>query len=73
MGPGATLVSPGEETAKRVAVRLAEASLLAERARRGAYRYFVSDSTEDFVAMASHFLQMDVTGDVARVSLDRFR
>ena len=42
---------------------------LAPQGRKGSHRYFVSDSTGDFAALASMFLGEDVTGGVEQIDI----
>lgn len=72
MGSGVTLVSSGDEAAGFVAKRLSADGQLCNRSAPGTYSYYVSDSTEDFAPLASRFLEKDVEGHVAQISLDSF-
>lgn len=69
MGPQVELVDVGGECARWVNGQLAGQDLLAPADRRGSHRYFVSDSTGDFAALASMFLGEDVTGDVEQIDI----
>ena len=69
MGSGVTLIDSGEETAKLVAEDLREREMLSHTDREGTIRYFVTDSTDGFSAMASLFLESDVSGHVEQVSI----
>ena len=72
MGPDITLVSSGDEAAGFVAGKLSADGQLNDKSAPGTYSYYVSDSTEDFAALASRFLEKDVEGHVAQISLDSF-
>ena len=43
-----------------------------QREEGAEYKYFVTDSTEGFVNLASMFLQTHHLGDVEQVSLDNY-
>jgi len=72
MGEGVTLVSPGAETAAYVEQLLKKNDISAEKGRRAAHRYFVTDSIEGFSNAASLFLNQDVRGEVSKVDLNSF-
>jgi len=69
MGDGVKLISSGAEAAKYARCCLEEQDLLADRETDGENTYYVSDSTEQFVENAGHFLEQDVVGKVFRCSL----
>lgn len=69
MGSEVELVDVGGECARWVNGQLAAQDLLAPAHRKGSHRYFVSDSTGDFAALASMFLGEDVTGDVEQIDI----
>ena len=72
LGGGVTLVDSGAVTAETVAERLREAGLLLDApqtAGAGRRRYYVTDSAEDFAALASRFLEADISGTVEQISL----
>ncbi len=71
MGPQVTLIDTGAVCANQAAGILKERGLLAQR-EKGSYRCFVSDSTEDFVHLASVFLGEPVEGEVQRVEIWRY-
>ena len=72
MGPGVTLVNSGAACARRVAAVLGERGALADAAREGARRYFVSDSVEGFSDLATVFLGEDVHGEVEQVDITKY-
>jgi len=72
MGEGVSLISPGAETAAYVAELLEKKGISAEKGRRAAHRYFVTDSIEGFSNAASLFLRQDVRGEVSKVDLNNF-
>ena len=71
MGEGVKLIDTGATCADHAAQWLGERDMLAER-DKGACRYFVSDSTQDFAHLAGIFLGGDVKGTVERVDIERY-
>ena len=69
MGPEVELVDVGAECARWVMGQLSGRDQLAPQGRKGSHRYFVSDSTGDFAALASMFLGEDVTGGVEQIDI----
>lgn len=57
LGPKATIVDSGEQTALVVAERLAQTHATADRANRGTIQVFVSDNPPRFRAIGARFLQ----------------
>ena len=72
MGPGVTLVDVGEQCARWVKRQLELDGLRNERPGAGRHRYYVSDSTEDFTALASVFLGEDMTGEVEQIDITAY-
>ena len=72
MGDGVNLVDPGAEAARFLAASLRETGELNEGKSEGEHSYYVSDSADSFSALASLFLETDVTDGVTQVSLDNF-
>lgn len=72
MGPGVTLVDVGEQCARWVKRQLELDGLRNERPGAGRHRYYVSDSTEDFSALASIFLGEDVAGGVEQIDITAY-
>ena len=70
MGPDVKLINPGAETARELAAELAEKDGLTDKETSGSCRYFVTDQAEDFIAVASLFLESDVLGAVEQITLD---
>lgn len=70
MGADVTLIDSGAAVARQVCDYLRERDLAAEQTQTGACRWYVSDSTEGFAPLASHFLGRPVTEPVEQVSLD---
>lgn len=72
MGPDVTLVDVGEQCARWVKQQLELDGLRNERAGAGRRHYYVSDSTEDFSALASIFLGEDVAGEVEQIDITAY-
>ncbi len=72
MGPDTALIDVGAQCAHWVAAQLDRDGLRAGRPEAGRRRYFVSDSTEDFAALASIFLGEDVSAEVERIDITRY-
>ena len=72
MGEGVALVDVGAQCAHWVARSLEEQGLRARRDGEGRRRYFVSDATGDFPALASAFLGVDVAGAVEWVDITAY-
>ena len=71
MGPGVALIDVGAACADHAAKVLREKGMLADR-EKGACRYFVSDSTQDFTRLAEIFLGEPVEGSVERIDIERY-
>ena len=72
MGPGVTLVDVGEQCARWVKRQLELDGLRNGCSGAGRRRYYVSDSTEDFSALASIFLGEDVRGEVEQIDITAY-
>ncbi len=72
MGPAVTLVDVGEQCARWVKKQLELGGLRNARPGAGRRRYYVSDSTEDFSALASTFLGEDVRGEVEQIDITAY-
>ncbi len=72
MGHGVTLVDVGAQCARWVAGQLERDGLRAPSGKEGSHRYFVSDSTEDFAALASIFLEEDVSAGVEQIDITSY-
>ena len=70
MGPGVALIDSGAETAKLVAEELLSKDMLSTGKKIGTIRYFVTDSIDGFSALASRFLESEVSGLVEKISLE---
>ncbi|MCI8916975.1 MAG: glutamate racemase [Oscillospiraceae bacterium] len=72
MGPDTALVDVGEQCARWVKRQLELDGLRNGRPGAGRRRFFVSDSTEDFSALASVFLGEDVRGGVEQIDITAY-
>ena len=72
MGPDVSLVDVGEQCARWVKKQLEWDGLRNERPGAGRHRYYVSDSAEDFSALASVFLGEDVAGEVEQIEITAY-
>ncbi len=72
MGPGVSLVDVGEQCARWVKKQLEWNGLRNQRPGAGRHRYYVSDSTEDFSALASVFLGEDVAAGVEQIDITAY-
>lgn len=70
MGADVTLIDSGAAVAQQLCGYLQEQDLAAEESQVGTYRWYVSDSTENFGSLASRFLGRPVTEPVEQVSLE---
>jgi len=70
MGSDVSLIDSGAETAKLVADDLHNKVMLSPNGAAGTIKYFVTDSTDGFSALASRFLESDVCGMVNQISLE---
>jgi glutamate racemase len=72
MGPEVTLLDSGAEVVRQVRERLHASGQEADAARRGNCRWFVSDTTDSFIELASRFLGRSVTEPVSQVAIERY-
>lgn len=72
MGPDTALIDVGAECARWTAVQLDRAGLRTDAVEAGKHRFFVSDSTEDFAALATIFLGEDVHGGVEQIDITAY-
>ena len=70
MGGGVTLINSGAEIAKSIKSNFE--NLLHEPSEKSEYRYFVSDTVEPFVRLASSFLQRDINGQVMKIDIEKY-
>ena len=64
-----TLVDGGEQCAQWVDGQPSAQGLRSGRTRPGRHRYFISDDTGDFAALASAFLGEDVGAEVEEIDI----
>jgi glutamate racemase len=69
MGDGVKIISSGKEAANAAYAMLTKANLLTDKTERGFSRYFVSDSTEQFIANAHSYLGEDLSEKESSVEL----
>ena len=69
MGEGVELVDVGAQCARWVAGQLTAREMRTDSAEQGLHRYYVSDTTRDFAALASAFLGEDVAGGVEQIDI----
>jgi glutamate racemase len=69
MGENVKLISSGKEAANAAYAMLAKADLLTDKQTLGTSRYFVSDSTEQFIENAHSYLGEDLNARISTVSL----
>lgn len=72
LGPEVRLINSGAACAARVVELLERTDGKSAKISGGVHRYFVSDSTADFSALASIFLGENVTGHVEQVAIERY-
>ena len=73
LGGGVALIDAGAASARALAAMLERREALNGSARPGGQRYFVSDRADDFSALASLFLEEDVSALVSEVDIERYR
>lgn len=72
MGDEVKLISPGQEVAKYLRKKLkGDLCHSAERDKQQ-YRYYVSDSVEQFEALGSIFLEKEINGQVSRIDIEKY-
>lgn len=69
MGPEVALVDAGACCARFVREWLLREELCSDRDSGGAHRFFVSDSTENFAALATIFMGENISGGVEQISI----
>lgn len=69
MGPETALVDVGAQCAQWVSAQLAGRKQRTDRQSAGRHRYFVSDTVDNFAALASAFLGEDVRADVEQIDI----
>jgi len=69
LGPKVTLIDSGRATALFASSYLKEHGLLSPKETPGTNRFYVSDSIDGFVDVATIFLGGDINGDVSRIHI----
>ncbi len=72
MGESVTLISPGEEVAKYLKKKLCDDMCHGEARDEDQYRYFVSDSVENFEKLGSIFLETKINGKVSKIDIEKY-
>lgn len=72
MGDGVTLIDSGAECARRVRNYLDSTGQMCTEEKTPEYRYYVSDSVENFSHLGGLFLNRDIEGHVEKVDIERF-
>lgn len=72
MGEGVTLISPGEEVAKRIKTAMSADTAHGETSDTAEYSYFVSDSVDNFEELGSIFLETKIDGKVSKIDIEKY-
>ena len=72
MGENVTLIDPGKITAGFVKEYLKAEKLLCDEKTTKQYRFFVSDSPEEFSNLASGFLNQEIPGGVEKIDIEKY-
>ena len=73
MGDGVTLIDSGATAADFARELLSGQGMLNdENKKRGEYKYFVSDSTEEFAKLGGMFLNCPIDAAVNRVDIEKY-
>lgn len=72
LGPKVRLIDTGDACARALAALLEDRGALHAGAHKGETSYYVSDSAEDFAAIASLFLGRDVSASAHQVEIERY-
>ncbi len=72
MGDDVVLIDPGAEAAKFIKCEFDEKKMHSERNDPEQYRYYVSDSIEDFEELASAFLHRNINGKVKKIDIEKY-
>lgn len=71
MGEDVTLIDSGASAANWAYDMLKEREMLSDN-KKGKLRYFVSDTTEDFVRLGSLFLEQEICESVERIDIEKY-
>lgn len=73
MGEGVTLIDSGAAAADWAYEQLKSKDMLNKGSKKSAeYKYFVSDATDDFVALGSMFLSRQINENVEKVDIEKY-
>ncbi|MGN1116327.1 MAG: glutamate racemase [Candidatus Ornithomonoglobus sp.] len=72
MGPDVTLISPGEEVAKFLRKKLTDQLRHCDTPDKDQYKFFVSDSIEQFEELGSIFLEQKIDGQVSKIDIEKY-
>lgn len=71
MGEGVTLIDSGAAAADYAYELMKKQNMLAGR-ERGEYRYFVSDTTDDFARLGGVFLNRPISEEVRQIDIEKY-
>ncbi|MGM9935813.1 MAG: glutamate racemase, partial [Candidatus Ornithomonoglobus sp.] len=72
MGSDVTLISPGEEVAKFLRKKLTDELRHGDMPDKDQYKFFVSDSIEQFEELGSIFLEQKIDGQVSKIDIEKY-
>jgi len=72
MGEHVRLIDPGVETARYVKELFKSNHMLADSRSKSTYRYFVSDSIDNFSRLGSLFLQKQINDAVEKIDIEKY-
>ncbi len=72
MGPEVSLISPGEEVARFLRKKLTDELRHTDKPDKDQYRFFVSDSIEQFEDLGSIFLEHKIDGQVSKIDIEKY-
>ena len=72
MGEGVTLIDSGAAAADYAFTLLRDKDMLAPQGECGEYRYFVSDTTEDFARLGGVFLNREICDGVKQIDIEKY-
>ena len=72
MGNDVTLISPGREVSRFLKKKLDESKRHSPERDKEQYRYYVSDSVEQFEELGGIFLEKEIDGQVSRIDIEKY-
>jgi glutamate racemase len=72
MGDNVSLISPGKEAAKYLKKKLTTELRHDDTPDKNQYRFFVSDSIEQFEELGSIFLEKKIDGQVSKIDIEKY-